>query len=232
MKKVISLVACALVLTLAGCASKQPVQPKPVKSISLLPVLMPDKLFLHHMGGSGSPYVAYNAAQIKSNVLFLATYEDFRKSMGVKMTEAVMRELAAEGFKVQVIAAPETIRDSDGVIHYKNLLAHDAVMDMNYFEVGMHTNQVIRHYKPIVNTYAGVVRPSSQKNLIEEKYYYGGYKNNDEYWNVSLDPKCILVDFDDLIQRSSLVRECYDEGIQKMAKRLAKDFSTKLVQVN
>lgn len=148
------------------------------------------------------------------------------------MTEAVIRELTAEGFKVQLIAAPEIIRDKDGVINYKNLSTHDAVMDMNYFEVGMHTNQVIRHYKPIMNTYAGVVRPSSQKNLIEEKYYYGGYKNNDEYWNVPLDPKCIFANFDDVIQRSTLVRDCYDEGITKMAKKLAKDFSTKLVQAN
>ena len=63
---------------------------------------------------------------------------------------------------------------------------------------------------------------------MDEKYYYGAQANKDESWSIPSDPKFNFANFNDLVEKPDAVRAAYDEGIQKMAKQLAKDFAKKL----
>ncbi|MEO6292569.1 MAG: hypothetical protein ABIO88_08100 [Burkholderiaceae bacterium] len=81
----------------------------PVKSITLIPVAAPDKLSTKN---KGAPLVGALWAGIANTILdkgksaeFDTKYAAYRLNMGTKLTEAVMRELQTQGFKVLLALA-------------------------------------------------------------------------------------------------------------------------------
>ena len=155
---------CALVLAMAGCATnKTPVQPKVVKSITLIPVLAPENLSTENKGlPIGAVLIAYSIVNKNKSAEFDALYTDYRKSMGKKLTDAVSTELVAQGFKVQLATEAEATRDKDGEIEYKRFMSHDAVLDLGYSDVGMYSGRVTQYYLPMMNTYALLSKPSTK----------------------------------------------------------------------
>jgi hypothetical protein len=230
-RKILSLMTCALILTITGCASssKAPAQPKVVKSITLIPVLPPENLSTENKGlPLGAVLIAYTIVNKNKSVEFDALYSDYRKNMGAKLTDAVAKELTTQGFKVQLATEAEATRDKDGEIDYKKFMSHDTVLDLGYSDVGMFSGRVTQYYLPMMNTYALLSKPSTKEYLMDEKYYYGAQANKDESWSIPSDPKFNFASFNDLVEKPDAVRAAYDEGIQKMAKQLAKDFAKKL----
>jgi hypothetical protein len=230
-RKILSLMTCALALAMTGCATnKAPAQPKVVKSITLIPVLAPETLSTENKGlPIGAVLIAYSISNRNKSAEFDALYADYRKSMGKKLTDAVSTELVAQGFKVQVATAAEAARDKDGEIDYKKFISHDAVLDLGYSDVGMFSGRTTQYYLPMMNAYALLSKPSTKEYMMDEKYYYGAQANKDESWSIPSDPKFNFPSFNDLIEKPDAVRAAYDEGIQKMANQLAKDFAKKLV---
>lgn len=237
MKKNISIVLCALVVTLTGCASNRapepPEPPKLVKSITLIPVAAPIKLFTDNRG---MPLVGALWTGIANTILdkgksaeFETKYATYRQTMGIKLTDAVMRELQSQGFKVQLANSADVVRDKDGELDFKKLSAHDTVLDLTFSEVGMYSGQMTPYYKPIVNTYAALIRPSNKEYLLDFSYYYGAYASKDDGSYMTSDAKFQFPYFADLINQPELVAESYESGVKKTAIRIASEFRKELV---
>jgi hypothetical protein len=236
MKKLISSIACTLVVTLSGCASnKAPVQPKAVKSITLIPAAAPDKLSTENKGvpvGALWTGIANTILDKGKSAEFDTKYMAYRLTMGTKLTEAVMKELQAQGFKVQIANSADVVRDKDGELDYKKFSAHDTVLDLSYNEAGMYSGRVTPHYLPMMSIYAPLVKPLSKEYLMEGSYYYGAYASSDEGLHVTSDAKFRFPGFSDLIAKPELVTEAYEAGIKKTAVRIAVEFRKELVPVN
>lgn len=237
MKKFLSIVACVSAVTLSGCASnKAPVQPKPVKNITLIPAAAPDKLSTEN---KGAPLVGALWTGIANTILdkgksaeFDTKYVAYRLSMGTKLTDAVMRELQTQGFKVQLASSTDVVRDKDGELDLKKFSAHETVLDLSFAEVGMYSGRVTPHYLPMLNTYAVLVRPLNKEYMFEASYYYGAYASKDEGSYMLSESKFQFPGFSDLIGQPELVAEAYEAGIKKTAVRIAAEFRKELVPVN
>lgn len=236
MKKLISIIASTLVITLTGCASnKAPVQPKPIKSITLIPAVAPDKLSTEN---KGAPLVGALWTGIANTILdkgksaeFDTKYAAYRLTMGTRLTDAVMRELQAQGFKVMLANSADVVRDKDGELDYKKFSTHDSVMDLSYSEVGMYSGRVTPHYLPMMNIYVPLVKPLSKEYMMDGSYYYGAFASKDEGLHVTSDAKFQFPGFSDLINQPELVTEAYEAGIKKTAVRIATEFRKELVPV-
>ncbi|MDL9998620.1 hypothetical protein QTI24_08420 [Variovorax sp. J22P240] len=230
--------AIALLLTvsiaaaLAGCASG-PAEPKPeIRRFTLIPVASP----LHVSTANKTLALPLVPALIVSSIdnrwksaRFDEKLASVRKAMGEKMTAALLKELAAQGFEVTLLENVHRPADDPDAIDYKRLPTREPVLHVTFDEVGMYAGRLSIDYQPKVNVSAQLwARPGDKAWLVSETFFFGADSSGDDDWSAPADPKYRYPDFDTLMSKSDEVAESYDVAIQALAKRVASQLRAQL----
>ena len=225
-----------LVVLLGACSGRNAVQPEPeaevgtpIGTITLVPVNPPRALRTENLGAP----IGVIASGIANGIMdkyksgdFNTQYADYREQVGAKMTAAMMRELQQRGFSVKLAPAGLVERSEEGYLNYAKFPADSVVMEVQFDNFAMYSGRWTRNYGPLVDVYMHVGTPKYEQDgyLFDLYYLYGGWANRTGNGYVESDPKYAFPSFAALQEQSDLVRESYDDGINKLAKQLVLDF--------
>lgn len=210
--------------TLLGCARSPatPVPQAPVVRVMVVPVAPIDKMHTENKGIPLGVLWQSVADRIKSSD-FNERMEATRKDMGPRLTAALVRQLAAQGYEARVVegatqqAAPPSIDES-------SLPPTDAVLRVYLNEVGMFSARFSRDYVPRVNLSAYLVRGETEDSLYSETLYYGGDATSDKAsWSVQADPGHRWSSFSELVEHPKEVAQSFDHAVDALATRIAQN---------
>lgn len=209
---------------LAGCARSPvtPVQQAPVARIMVVPVAPIDKMHTENKGVPLGVLWQSLADRIKS-ADFNERMETTRKDMGRKLTAALVRQLAVQGYEAQVVEVASE-RPAQSVIDESKLPPTDAVLRVELNEVGMYSARFSRDYVPRVNLSAYLVRGETEDSLYSETLYYGADATNEKAsWSVPANPDHRWSSFNELFEHPQEVARSYDHAVNALATRIAQN---------
>jgi len=209
---------------LSGCA-RSPVVPQqqaPVKRVMVVPVTPIDKLHTENKGIPLGVLWQSVADRIKSSD-FNDRMEATRKDMGPKLTAALVRQLAAQGFEAKVVEGASS-RSAESAIDESKLPPTDAVLRIYLNEVGMFSARFSKDYVPRVNLSAYLVRGETEDSLYSETLYYGADATSEKAsWSVPANPEHRWSSFSELVERPQEVVQSYDHAVDALATRIAQN---------
>lgn len=226
------LLLASIAVAVAGCASR-PEEPKPeIRRFTLIPVASPLNVSTANKTLALPLVPALIVTSIDNrwkSARFDEKLASVRQAMGQKMTEALMKELTAQGFEVSLLQNVERPADDPDDIDYKRLPTRAPVLHVAFTEVGMYSGRLSNDYQPKVNVSAYLwERPGDKDWRMSEEFFYGADSSSDNDWNAPADPKYRYADFDTLMSRSDEVADSYDIAIQALAKRIASQLRAQL----
>lgn len=223
------LAALAVTVSLVvGCSSAPRKSPAEVKQIRILPVAPIDRLYTENKSIPVGVLWQAIADRVKSN--------DFNDRMSVtrdvlasRFTEALKRELNAQGFEASTLeGVPRPSKDPDN-IDYDHLPSADPVLHVYFSEMGMLSSRFSLDYLPKVNVYAALIKPGDEDYIYQEAIRYGvDAGSQDETWSVPSDPRFRWPSFDALINMPEVVVQSYEAGVDALAARIAKNIQAKV----
>ena len=203
---------------LVGCARSPvtPVQQAPVTLVMVVPVAPIDKMHTENKGIPLGVLWQSLADRIKS-------MEATRKDMGPKLTAALVRQLAVQGYEAQVVEGASE-RSAQSAIDESKLPPTHAVLRVYLNEVGMFSARFSRDYVPRVNLSAYLVRGETEDGLYSETLYYGADATNDKAsWSVPANPDHHWSSFNELFEHPQEVAQSYDHAVNALATRVAQN---------
>lgn len=222
----------SIAVSLAACASG-PEQPKPeIRRFTLIPVASP--LYVSTANKTLAlplvPALIVSAIDNRrKSALFDEKLASARIAMGEKMTAALMRELAAQGFEVSLLQNVERPADDPDDIDYQRLPTREPILHVAFTEVGMYSGRLSIDYQPKVNVSASLwARPGDKEWIVSEQFFFGADSSGDNDWSAPADPRYRYADFDTLMSRTDEVAESYEVAIQALAKRVASQLRAQL----
>ena len=218
------LVAAAL----AGCAA--PVisdQEKQITKIVVLPVVSPYGRSAQVRGITSN--VAYadwtqaadNRARSES---FTSAFDKDRKTLGDKMTTALVSELRKAGYQPSVFQGARPTGDDAEDVDYAKLATEDPVLHLWFDAAEMYSPAQTVDFMPRLNAGVRVLRPQRPKAyLLNEAFYYGADSRGEKYWSAPSDAKYRYKSFDTLFASEPQAAESMDAGVQAIAVLVAKE---------
>jgi len=229
--------AALLIALLGGCARNR-AEPfaeemwvkTTLGTITLVPVEPPAKLYVDNRS---APVIGWlwvglaNVAMDKDRTTqFNEVHGAYRQQLGQKMTDLVAQELRAMGYKVRIAARDEVHRDKDNRLEFNRFTGQEAVLDIQFDEVGIYSARTSVDYVPSVVANVYLVQPGFKgEHLLETQYLYGAYASSNGDGYILADPKFAFDSFEKLIGQPDLVKAAFDEGVDKIIKNLSQDFS-------
>ncbi|BEP53038.1 hypothetical protein GmRootV118_02820 [Variovorax sp. V118] len=208
---------------LSGCA-RSPVslvpQP-PLARVVVVPVAPIDKLHTENKGIPLGVLWQSIADRIKSSD-FNARMETTRKDMGPRLTAALVRQLAAQGYEARAL---EGAAGRSGLpdIDESQLPESDAVLRISLNEVGMYSARFSKDYVPRVNLSAYLVRGKTEDSLYSETLYYGADASGDASWSVPANPDHHWSSFNELFDHPQEVAQSYDYAVDALAAKIVQN---------
>ena len=209
---------------LVGCARSPvtPVRQAPVTRVMVVPVAPIDKMHTENKGIPLGVLWQSLADRIKSSD-FNERMETTRKGMGPKLTAALVRQLAVQGYEAQVVEGASE-RSVQSAIDESKLPPTDAVLRVYLNEVGMYSARFSRDYVPRVNLSAYLVRGTTEDGLYSETLYYGADATSDKAsWSVPANPDHHWSSFNELFEHPQEVAQSYDHAVNELATRIAQN---------
>ena len=231
----IPLLVCSALL-FAACGGRQATgdEPEPVTALGpiiLVPAAPPEYM---RIDNRSIPVIGFVAMGIANSIAdkgksagFNDEYGDYRDKAGDKLTEALKRELQAQGYTVTIANPADVKRDENGKLDYKPFPLGSLVASAIYDSMGMYSGRTSMKYVPVVGASFYVVRTDASKygyeDIYSQYYMYGGWASEDGNGSLLADAKYSFGSFYDVMSQSELVREGYDQGLAKMAKFMVQD---------
>lgn len=212
-----------LLAALVGCA-KSPIQPAsqaPVARIVVVPVAPIDKLHTENKGIPLGVLWQSIADRIKSSD-FNARMETTRKDMGPRLTAALVRQLATQGYEARALEGAAG-RSGLSDIDESQLPESDAVLRIYLNEVGMYSARFSKDYVPRVNLSAYLVRGKTEDSLYSETLYYGADASGDASWSVPANPDHHWSSFNELFDHPQEVAQSYDYAVDALAAKIVQN---------
>jgi hypothetical protein len=160
------------------------------------------------------------ADRIKSSD-FNERMEVTRKGMGPKLTDALVRQLNAQGFEARVLEGVARPTASPDRIDYKGLPTANPVLHVFFYDVGMYSARFSRDYVPRVNVGAYLVRPRSEAELYDATIYYGADSSGNSSTSVPADARYHWSSFDEIVGNPQEVAGSYDDAVNALAVKIA-----------
>ena len=221
--------AALLAATLAGCAA--PViteQEKQITKIVVLPVVSPYGRSAQVRGITSN--VAYadwtqaadNRARSES---FSSAFDKERRTLGGKMTTALVSELRKAGYEPTVFQGNRPTGNDAEDVDYAKLPTDDPVLHLWFDAAEMYSPAQTIDFMPRLNAGVRVVRPQRPKAyLLNEAFYYGADSRGEKYWSAPSDPKYRYKSFETLFASEPQAVESMDAGVQAIAVLVVKEF--------
>lgn len=195
-----------------------PPPPKPALTrILVLPATSPDRFYTYNNWVGGLLWSSI-ANRVKTN-LFDEKMEAQRKTLGPKMTTALVEALRAAGYDADIIAVPARYKDAD-YVDVTQLPTRDPVFYLQFGETGMDSGRLSSYYLPRLNVGATLTAPASGDTLFTTSLYYGADAGSNKDWGIEAEPQFRFPDFDALMNRTPEVVESFEVGMQAMARRI------------
>lgn len=211
--------AASAVLT--GCARSGPQKPpERVTTIRVLPVAPVYRLYTENKGVPVGILWQALADRIKSND-FNQRMDATRLALAPRFTDALLKELRAQGFDASVlegVARPASDMDN---IDYDRLPSKDPVLHVYFSELGMLSSRFSLDYLPKVNVQASLIRPGDDDYMYQETIYYGADSSGLASWSIPADPRHKWSSFDAMVERPESVVESYDTAVAALARQIA-----------
>jgi hypothetical protein len=181
----------------------------------VVPVAPIDKMHTENKGIPLGVLWQSLADRIKSSD-FNERMEATRKDMGPKLTAALVRQLAVQGYEAQVVEGASE-RSVQSAIDESKLPPTDAVLRVYLNDVGMYSARFSRDYVPRVNL-------SAHPGLYSETLYYGADATNEKAsWSVPANPDHHWSSFNELFEHPQEVSQSYDHAVNALATRIAQN---------
>lgn len=188
----------------------------------VVPVAPIDKMHTENKGIPLGVLWQSVADRIKSSD-FNERMETTRKDMGPKLTAALVRQLAAQGYEAQVVEGASG-RPAQSAIDENKLPPTDAVLRVYFNEVGMFSARFSRDYVSRLNLSAYLVRGETEDSLYSETLYYGADATNDKAsWSGPANPDHHWSSFNELFEHPQEVAQSYDHAVNALATRIAQN---------
>ncbi|MDM0109035.1 hypothetical protein QTH97_29110 [Variovorax sp. J22R24] len=148
--------------------------------------------------------------------------EAIRQTLGAKLTDALVQELAASGFEVAVLADVPRQPGQQDTVDYGSLPTRDAVLHVAFSGVGLSSSAWSESYEPKMNASAYLLAsPDAPGWLTGGHFYYGADASGDTAWSVPADARhrypCIVT----LADQAGDLTEGYDAATRALARRIA-----------
>jgi len=194
----------------------------PVTRVMVVPVAPIDKMHTENKGIPLGVLWQSVADRIKSSD-FNERMEATRKDMGPKLTAALVRQLAVQGYEAQVVEGASE-RPTQSAIDERKLPPAHAVLRVYLNEVGMSSARFSRDYVPRVNLSAYLVRGETEESLYSETLYYGADATNEKAsWSVPANSDHHWSSFNELVEHPQEVAQSYDHAVNALATRVAQN---------
>jgi hypothetical protein len=223
-------IAAFLVLVLLGCTSKPAVVPtKPViKSIALVPATTPKTYSLRYVS-SASMFIPIAAFAEREKSKEQAKILTERLSGGAfrpdeDLTNSVAEALRAKGYRVTVLKDVKRYADSPDSLEddIEDLTRDtDALVHVQFYDVGVETPRRSNEYLPRMNVYVSTYIRQNSTYPFRQTFYYGIDASEGRSNSIIHDPKHTYPDFDAMINSIDLVRSNFRVGATKVGERLA-----------
>lgn len=187
----------------------------------MVPVAPIDKMHTENKGIPLGVLWQSIADRIKSSD-FNERMETARKDMGPKLTEALVRQLIAQGYEAQ--AADGTAGQPAGSSVDESILPPtDAVLRISLNEVGMYSARFSKDYVPRVNLSAYLTRGQTEDSLYSETLYYGADASGEASWSVPANPDHHWSSFNEMFEHPQQIAESYDYAVNALAKKIVQN---------
>ena len=233
MKTIVSrrslLVLSFATLALMGCAHKETdrVQRPPIRQIQLVPVAPVDRLYTENKGLPVGILWQGLADRIKSKE-FDERMSAARKAMATRMTDALRKSLAAQGYEVQVLDGIARPASSPDDINYLALPGAEPVLHVYFTDVGMYSPRFSPDYIPRVNVTANLLRPNpkTEDYAYSENIRYGADSSGDKSWSIPAADKFKWPNFGALTEHPDEVEASYSAAVDALAEKIALNIRT------
>ena len=219
----------ATTLLLAAACSTQPkvIAPKPViKSIAIIPATNPANYTLENVSAVQFviPLAAtFNYLDSKQKAkTFNEKLATRPASLGPSFTEEVAKSLRALGYQVQILEG--VLRppgNLDNVDYAKIVTTADAVLHVQFTQVGLFSTRSSANYVPRVNAYGTLFVKGRADYLYDEQVYYGVDATSSALWSIPSDPKFAYTSFDAVLSGIDEVQNAFQIGAYAVGKRIA-----------
>ncbi len=218
--------AAVAATALGACAHRSATPPPlpPLTRIRVLPVTAPDRFYTYNNMVAG--FIGASIAnRIKSN-LFTEKMEAERRALGPKMTAALIDALKNKGYSAEAMPLPAGAATADD-IDVAKLPPGDPVLYAQFGEAGMDSARFSSVYLPRLNLGASLTRPGSADELFSTSLYYGADARGEADWSLPAAPRFQFPDFEALMDRTPEVVASFDDGIRRMAERVAQQLKNR-----
>lgn len=228
-----------LAVALGACSGRNAVLEEPaadagtpIGTITLVPVESPKALRTENRGvpiGVIASGIANNIMDKYKSADFDTQYAEYREQIGAKLTTAVMQELKRRGFTVKLAPAGFAQRDESEYLNFSKFPAGSTVLEMRFDNFAMYSGRLSKNYIPVFDAYIHVCATTCDEDgyLHDAYYLYGGWANKTGDGYILAEEKYAFPSFAALQEQPDLVRESYDDGINKLAWHLVRDFRMK-----
>jgi hypothetical protein len=221
------LVATTFMFATACSTQPKVIAPKPViKSIAIIPATSPANYTLENV----------SAVQFLIPLAATVNYLDSKQkakafneklaarppSLGPSFTEEVARSLRLLGYEVQILEG--VLRppgDLDNVDYAKVVTTADAVLHVQFTQVGLFSPRSSANYIPRVNAYGTMFVKGRTDYLYDQQVYYGVDATSSALWSIPSDPKFAYTSFDSVLSNIDEVQNAFQIGAQAIGKRIA-----------
>lgn len=223
-RRILLSIALAGTLAIAACGSS-PKTPPPlpvVTRIMVIPVAPIAKLHTENKGVPLGVLWQSIADRVKGSD-FNERMESVRKDMGPKFTAALVRQLNAQGYQAQVlegVARPPASPDS---IDLAKLQTSLPVLHVYFNEVGMLSARFSNDYVPRVNISGYLMSAKDGDTVWTDTIYYGADAGGDTPTSVPGNPAYRWASFGDMVGQPQAVAQSYDDAVDALALRIAKN---------
>lgn len=218
------LLACALVgsLWLAACGSSPPAPPPIVTRIMVIPVAPIAKLHTENKGIPLGVLWQSIADRVKGSD-FNERMESVRKDMGPRLTAALVAQLNAQGYQAQVLDGVVRPAGSPDNIDLAKLPTSLPVLHVYFNEVGMLSARFSNDYVPRVNVSGYLMSATNGDTVWTDTIYYGADASGDTPTSVPGNPAYRWASFGELVGQPQAVAQSYDDAVDALALRIAKN---------
>lgn len=149
-----------------------------------------------------------------------------RESMVAKLSKALHTELREVGFETSSTQRVMGFPDGQEALGCSPLPTREAVLHVEFTDVGMISPLWSSGYEPRLNARACLLaQPDSSEWLTSDHFYYGADSCGDTACSIPTDPNHHYPDLDALIDRAEELAEVYEVAIRAIAARISRRLS-------
>jgi hypothetical protein len=236
------ILACTLLLALAGCASapKQALDKTAAQSIRTIAVVEarePSKYVTWNFGHPGMMFGAIGGAIAGASMEDNAT--KFTNKLRARQFEVSKRlsdktaaKLAASGYRVVRVPDVREIKNDMIILDYKKIDTEaDAILNVTPTMVGYISTHGFNDYIPALGVYVELVDSGNGKHevsrLYQDRFMFGWEPSAGGWTHVPSPANFSYANFDDLMNRSDAAAAGLLAGAELIADKLASDIGRK-----